>query len=326
MKANHDIHNHSMFSNCCRDKTATVAAMIKREEELGVEIYGLANHAWDEHVKGNSPWYAHQSTAHALEAKLAYAFYNGPVKLLFGVETDFFATTNTLGMSYETATKFDYIMVPHSHNHMRGWVMAEFPDIVMAKQKLAREIESKMLLNADAAAKMANAAPKELIEEYAKEFAIDRDAYIMNHMLESMGMLLENTEFNKIIKTVPVSIAHPFAPGASSMEDRPKVTERFVNEFEPQIFELFSKAAKMGVAMEINLSATYETGYTGFNYPADHPAVRLFKIAKRAGCKFTFGTDSHGPADLERIHTSDDFTRAAGITEADVADWDCLKK
>ena len=326
MKANHDIHNHNMFSNCCRDKTATVFAMIKREEELGVEIYGLANHAWDEHVKGNSPWYAHQSVAHALEAKYAFELYRGPVKLLFGIETDFFATTNTLGMSYETATKLDYLLVPHSHSHMRGWVMAEFPDIVMAKQKLAREIESKMLVNPDAAARMANAAPVELIEEYAKEFAIDREAHIMNHMLESMGMLLDHPEFKKIAGAIPVSVAHPFAPGAASMDRRPAVVEKFVDLYEKEIFDLFKKAADMNVAMEINLSATYENGFTGFNYVDDHPAVRLYRIAKRAGCKFTFGTDSHGPCDLERIHTSDDFTKAAGITEADVADWACLKK
>ena len=154
MKANHDIHTHNMFSNCCRDKTATVPAMIQREEELGVEIFGLANHAWDEKVPGNSPWYAHQSVAHAMEAKYAYAQYKGPVKLLFGIETDFFATTNTLGMSYETATKLDYLLVPHSHNHMRGYVMAEFPDVVMAKEKLASELESKLLLNPDAAQKL----------------------------------------------------------------------------------------------------------------------------------------------------------------------------
>ena len=47
MKANHDIHTHNMFSNCCRDKTATVPAMIQREEELGVEIFGEVGEAFD---------------------------------------------------------------------------------------------------------------------------------------------------------------------------------------------------------------------------------------------------------------------------------------
>ena len=325
MKANHDIHTHNMFSNCCHDKTATVPAMIQREEELGIEIFGLANHAWDEKVPGNSPWYAHQSVAHAMEAKYAFDQYKGPVKLLFGIETDFFATTNTLGMSYETATKLDYLLVPHSHNHMRGYVMAEFPDIVMAKEKLAREIESKLLLPSDAAQKMANAAPVDLIESYAKEFAIDREAYVIAHMLDSMAMLLDHAEFRKIAGVVPVSVAHPFAPGATSMERRPAVVEKLVDLHEQEVFDLFKKAAAMNVAMEINLSSNYENGYTGFAYDSAHPAVRLYQIAKRAGCRFTFGTDAHGPAILERIHTSDAFTRAAGITESDIADWDCLK-
>ncbi|MBQ4353479.1 MAG: hypothetical protein IJC71_01155 [Clostridia bacterium] len=323
MKSNHDIHTHNLFSACCRDFRADVPAMIRREEELGVEIFGLSNHIWDERVQGNSGWYGHQTAAHAREAKYAMDAYKGSLKLLYGAETEYAYLTDTLGMSCEGAVQFDYLLVPHSHNHMRGFVMADYPDIVAAKEKLAREIEQKMAVSADAAARMANAAPAQLIDEYAKEFACDREAHIMKHMINSFESLLENKTFIQIAASVPVSIAHPFSPCAASMADRPKVLARFVNEYEARILSLCQKAAKMGVAMEINLSATMENG--GPDYGADHPAVRLYKIMKKAGNRFTFGTDSHGLDALEKIHTSDAFTKAAGITEADIADWTCLK-
>ena len=50
--------------------------------------------------------------------------------------------------------------------------------------------------------------------------------------------------------------------------------------------------------------------------------MELKELAQRLGVN-TY------PEALENVYknldTSDDFTRAAGITEADVADWDCLK-
>jgi histidinol phosphatase-like PHP family hydrolase len=45
------------------------------------------------------------------------------------------------------------------------------------------------------------------------------------------------------------------------------------------------------------------------------------RLAKAAGCKFTFGTDSHSLAGLDKIRRADDLSDIIGITEEDLAEF-----
>lgn len=324
MRSTHDIHNHDLFSQCCHDYKANVKAMFEEEERLGISVYGLSNHTWDETVKGASNWYKHQSVAHSLEAKYAFETYKGPLKVLFGVETEYAAMSDILGMSYENAMKFDYLLIPHSHNHMKNFVMADYPDVTKARENFANSLCEKFPeMTQNYAQAIAAAAPEKTLEPFMPEWRIDRINYVNEQMVTSFQSLMENKEFIRISRAKPVSVAHPFAPGAMPMDQRALAVERLVNDYSDTILECFKKAASMGVAMEINCSAITEAG--GKNFDDNHPAVRLFKLAKQAGSKFTFGTDAHGIGGLSLINVSDSFTNACGITESDIADWDCLK-
>ena len=49
--------------------------------------------------------------------------------------------------------------------------------------------------------------------------------------------------------------------------------------------------------------------------------IRVFRNAKRAGCQFTFGTDSHSVKSLDIIRVGDTVADVLGLTKADIAEY-----
>lgn len=118
---NYDIHVHTHLSSCA-DRKAFMVDYIKAASEIGLKTIGFADHAWDKSVEGASPWYAPQ------DYKRLFARYdelkeldtNG-VKVLLGAEGEFAQLVLALG---DEGRKYvDYVIVPHSHTHMRGVVL-----------------------------------------------------------------------------------------------------------------------------------------------------------------------------------------------------------
>ena len=111
MKILHDIHTHNIFSHCCRDMTASTEAYIRKEEELGMRIFGLSNHIWDERVKGANYWYVHQTIAKAKEAKNAFCKAGPGMKVLFGAESEYYACDliTSSGLSFDIEGSGDVI-------------------------------------------------------------------------------------------------------------------------------------------------------------------------------------------------------------------------
>ena len=129
MKILHDTHTHNIYSHCCNDFTASTEAFIQRELELGIKVFGLSNHIWDETVKGASYWYKRQTIALAEEAKAYLSKEREGIRCLLGAEAEYYGCRDLVGMSAEGAKRFDYMLIPHSHLHMRNEVMADFPEI-----------------------------------------------------------------------------------------------------------------------------------------------------------------------------------------------------
>ncbi len=81
---------------------------------------------------------------------------------------------------------------------------------------------------------------------------------------------------------------------------------------EEEMVRLFTKAAQLGVGIEINSDdMNFEDKY-------EDSIIRMFKIAKKCGCKFYMGSDAHTPEGLERA--KDRFEKAIdmlGLTEED---------
>ncbi len=105
-------------------------------------------------------------------------------------------------------------------------------------------------------------------------------------------------------------LAHPFIPMGKAQGSTREILDTISdNEF----FDALSLANECGNAIEINSGCLIEPMY----YEA---LVRPFTIAKKAGCKFTLGSDTHDHhRGLNRYDIIGKFCDECGITEADLS-------
>ena len=319
MRITHDIHNHTTLSRCCYDPRATAAAFIERTEELGHTVFGISNHLWDEKVPGASAWYKNQMISYGLQLRDCLPRDSRGLKVLLGVETEYAAASDTLGMLAETAKQFDYVLVPHSHTHMRDFVMEDNADARALRAIFAERIAAALPeLSAEQVKKMANTLGYTDIDAIVAsgrffEPTVDMEKYVADKMVESFNSLMANSEFIKLAAAVPTSVAHPFMPCGFQKE----VQRRIINLIPDEVLlDSFSRASALGVAIEVN---TASLRFPEDDY-AEEPHVRMMKLALKAGCRFTFGTDSHSLAGLDSIRKGDDFSRVVGIGEENLAD------
>lgn len=315
MIVRHDIHNHSLLSSCCYDPDATFEAFFRRAKELGHTVFGISNHLWDEKVPGASHWYHQQMINYGLEgARNSVPEIDG-IRFMVGSETEYCGLTDTLGMLAETAARFDYMLVPHTHMHMKNFVIAEAPDVKAKRRELADKLIAAMPeLRPELAVKMVNGISHGDVEAMLTERTIDVVQYNADFMVESFKKLMNNVEFNKLKDTVPTGVAHPFHPCGFGNDMRKKIMEAVTDE---AYAECFAIARDKGVNIEINTGAFTLTE----NDYAEEPGIRVMRIAREVGVKFTFGTDTHSLKGLDSIRKGDRISELCGITEDDVAEF-----
>ncbi len=118
-----DMHVHTNLS-LCASPSADPFSYIEYGEKNGLKTIGFANHYWDEDVDGASPWYKQQDTAHIMQLREQLGDTGRfPIKVLIGCETEY--ANHTLGISAKKAEMLDYVLVPHSHTHMKGFVLPQ---------------------------------------------------------------------------------------------------------------------------------------------------------------------------------------------------------
>lgn len=322
MKILHDIHTHDVLSNCCSDRNATAEAYIRKEDELGMRIFGLSNHLWDERVGGASAWYRYQTIRKAKEAKSAFRTASPSLKVLFGAESEYYGYRDILGMTVDGAKEFDYVLIPFSHMHMRNEVMSDFPEIMEARARLRADIAAKCPYLPDAQLDgMVNAMKEADILKIYPDIVPDTKTHFQQTIMENFFRLLNNAEFERVAGTVPTSIAHSFAfCGVAGALKNGYLAELPMDK----IAEGYKKAADMGAYIEINLC---EVRGVSLDLSNNH-LLDIYKIAKEQGCKFTFGTDSHAIAELENRIIMPDGTNLAnavcdemGLTKSDIAEF-----
>ena len=314
MKIAHDIHTHNVYSKCCKDKGASTSAYIAKEIELGIKLFGLSNHIWDENVSGASDWYKNQTILLCEEAK--YALKNAPAEItcLFGAETEYFACQDLLGMSVEGAKHFDYLIVPHSHLHMRNEVMWDYPEIREKRQEIAAKVlESNPYLSEKAITRMKNSLNESVLMEYIPEFKTDIGEYVIGAAFDNCHSLFENSVFLEICKTVPTVLSHPFGLVGMPLSRR---NEYLALRPDEDYAECFKKAKELGVSIEINTDSVAACGLD----LSQNQLMRIFGIAKNVGCSFTFGSDSHSIAGLEKIRLADDIIKHLDLNKSHLAE------
>lgn len=110
------------------------------------------------------------------------------------------------------------------------------------------------------------------------------------------------------------SLAHPFAAVCC-----PYPIDFIIDKItDSQLSEVFSAAAENNIAAEIN-SDLFKTTENIKN----SGVYRVLEAAKKAGCKFTFGSDSHS-ADQDSIFICGEVADMLGLTEKDILFYDEL--
>ncbi len=317
MRIDHDIHTHTLFSSCCYDPLATMKAFVERAHELGHRILGISNHLWDERVPGASAWYRGQTVDYGFEGKYAIPADTLGVKVLFGTETEYCGKDDNLGMLASTAARFDYVLVPHTHTHMKNFVIRESSDVAGYRDRLAAGIIEKFPeLSPEMADRMAStlkyAEVRALIGAGA---TVDEEKYLADFCFSSFESLMKNGEFRKMAASVPTLIAHPFYPCGITRDEKARVFA-FIMEQKDRLYADFAECASLGVGLDVNIG-TYGRPENGF---ADDPMVAVMRVAVEAGCRFAFGTDTHSVAGLDAIRKGDAISAAIGITGGMLAD------
>ena len=308
MRITHDIHNHTLLSSCCYDPEATFAAFIDKAHELGHTTFGIANHMWDENVPGASKWYKGQPVKYVLEGKNSIPKNTYGMKILFGAEVEYCGMSDTLAITPETAKNFDYILVPQSHTHMRNFVMAEPGEIADLRAEMTARLAVAFPEFSEAyLSKMVGALNTNDLLPFAAD-TLNFNAYQAKFLLDSMESLINNPKFLELSRTVPTILAHPLAPN----EGFPTNTEihRLVDA--ERFYELCKRYAAHGIAFDVNMS-TFGVPENGYR---DDPLAALFVLARDAGVKFAFSTDSHSVEELETIRLGDALSERLELTPA----------
>jgi histidinol phosphatase-like PHP family hydrolase len=120
MQITHDVHVHTFLSACSRDPEALPPAILAKAEDCGLELIGFANHMWDPACPGASPWYEPQTPEHIARIREQMPAATG-VRVLFGAESEY-CGDGKVGISRATADALDFVLLPMSHLHMRGFV------------------------------------------------------------------------------------------------------------------------------------------------------------------------------------------------------------
>ncbi len=107
------------------------------------------------------------------------------------------------------------------------------------------------------------------------------------------------------------SIAHPFHPVAVKPDFETAVIE---NISDNDFGECFTLAGEKNIGIELNASHV--------SRPNIDRTSRIFKCAKDAGCRFSFGSDAHDTVyyvpEMQKVLT--DFSSSLGLTDDDLID------
>jgi histidinol phosphatase-like PHP family hydrolase len=107
------------------------------------------------------------------------------------------------------------------------------------------------------------------------------------------------------------SIAHPLLP--CGFYD--KFDEAVETISDTEFLDAFGLARDHGVAIEI--TTAFLPAFSQSQFSIDTPA-RFLSIARKAGCKFTFGSDAHSPERQERLPELIAIIEAVGVEENDI--------
>ncbi len=305
-----DMHTHTKISLCSSDENANVQNYIDKAVEVGIQVLGITDHCWDPAVPTTSGFYQKQDIEWVQQIRKQFPVDTKGVKLYIGIESEYCGMSDTLGITAEGARNFDYVLVPHSHTHMKNFVMPRDP----IYQETAKKVEERMRA----------AFPEVSDRQIEKWMSMNRSAdleeimggkpepdypFLAKFLCDSFVGLLNNEEFQRVKDTVPTIVAHPFNAVGYNLDQKGKMLELIPDE---KFIEMFTLMAQKGIGYDISVTNCKID---------DHENCQMFRIiglAKKCGVKFTFCTDTHSVAGLAHSVRSARIFELAGMTKDDL--------
>ncbi len=129
-----DMHIHSHLSICSGDEGQTYQAILAHARKYGLKTVVITDHFWDEAVQHpelkHHGFYLEQDFAHITSDGVPPQ--TDGIRFLFGCETEM-TYDMTVGLARENYDKFDFVIVPTTHFHFKGFTITE--DISTPEQK-----------------------------------------------------------------------------------------------------------------------------------------------------------------------------------------------
>ena len=119
-KIDHDLHLHSYLSSCSGNPEQTPDAMLTYAKLNNLRHICITDHFWDELVPGMSDWYRPQNFSNVSKALPLPG--TPDITFHFGCEADMDKSLR-IGISRETIDKFDFVIIPTNHLHMKDFTI-----------------------------------------------------------------------------------------------------------------------------------------------------------------------------------------------------------
>ncbi len=310
MKPMVDMHVHTFISACSGDENANLKNYIDKAVEVGIQVLGISDHCWDNKMPGASAWYKPQDVEWISKIRDEMPVDTKGIKLFIGMESEYCGMSDTIGISAQSAAEFDYVLIPHTHTHMKNFVMPYDP----IYQQTSKEVEKRMR------AAFPEVSDRQIEKWMAKNRVSDLETimggkpepdydFLAQFMCDSFVGLLNNAEFEKIRNTVPTFVAHPFCAVGYNGEQKAEMIRRISDE---KFIEMFTLMAEKGVGYDISV----------YNFAVNDPEncqmFRIARLAKQCGVKFTFGTDAHSIPGITGAVYSTKIFELLGMTKDDL--------
>ncbi len=311
MKPIVDMHTHTFISDCCSDENATAQNYLDKAAEVGIQVLGITDHCWDHpRMPGASPWYAKQDIAWVKQIEKQLPVDTHGIKFYIGIESEYCGMSDRLGISAEGAAQFDYVLIPHTHTHMKNFVMPRDPIYQQTNEKMIERLRA--------------AFPEVSDRQIEKWAAVNRSAdmeavmggkpepdyqFLADFMCDSFVSLLNNEEFQKVKDTVPTIVAHPFNAVGYNYAQKCEMLKLISDE---KFKEMFTLMADKGIGYDISVTNC------NINDPENCQMFRIIKLAKECGVKFVFCTDTHSVGGLANAARTTAIYELAGMNRDDL--------
>ena len=121
--APYDLHIHTNLSVCSSDPLQTVENITKYAADNGIYTICITNHVWDCEVPAGNDFYVRQPFSHIMKIRDQIPEDTHGVRVLIGAEIEYAQHRPMLRKEY--CDQLDFVLIPHSHIHMRGVVLPD---------------------------------------------------------------------------------------------------------------------------------------------------------------------------------------------------------